>query len=323
MNPYTNFRRQGRVFVLVCLLATPASATQPPITALAFSPDGQSVIGASQAGLHVFSWPNLRCQQTIKTSASNLHCVGFSPNGKLLGVGGGNPSVEGVVEIFAWPAGESVATINEHEDSVTSISWIDSTQFFSASLDRQIHLCDFEKGKLLRSYRGHSRGVSSVCLLKDQQTLVSVGDDQSVRVWNSSTGELIRSLSQHTKQIHAVALRPAGGELPMVASAAGDRTIRFWQPTIGRMVRYVRLEAEPVNIAWTNDGNGVLAACVDGHIRVVDPVEVMVTQDLPAIDGWAYAIAVHPSARSVAVGGTDGRIRRIELPKETEASATR
>lgn len=296
----------------VLLLLQTACATEPPITAVAFAPDGKSVATVSQIGLQVFSWPNLRHQQTIEVSSANLHCVAFSPTGNRLAVGGGNPSEEGVVEIFSWPTGESIATMIEHEDSVTSISWLDNTQFFSASLDRQIHLCDLKKGKSLRGHQGHSRGVSGLCLLKDQETLVSVGDDQSVRVWNSSTGELNRSLSQHTKPIHAVALRPAEGGLPMVASAAGDRTIRFWQPTIGRLVRYIRLEAEPLDIAWTNDGVRILAACVDGHIRVVDPVEVTVTQDLPAIDGWAYTIAVHPSDSSVAVGGTDGQIRRVE-----------
>ena len=137
--------------------------------------------------------------------------------------------------------------------------------------------------------------------------------DQSLRVWDLESAKLLRSLNQHTKSVNAVALRPAEDGLPMVAAAAGDRTIRFWQPTIGRMVRYVRLEAEPLNIAWMNSGTRILAACVDGRIRVVDPEEVEVTETLPAIDGWAYAIAVHPNDGSVTVGGTDGQLRRIEL----------
>ena len=98
----------------------------------------------------------------------------------------------------------------------------------------------------------------------------------------------------------------------MVASAASDKTIRFWQPTIGRMVRYIRLKSEPLNIAWTNDGERILASCVDGHLRVVDPVEVTVMQDLPATDGWSYAIAVHPHDHSAVIGGINGQIRRIE-----------
>ena len=85
----------------------------------------------------------------------------------------------------------------------------------------------------------------------------------------------------------------------------------LWQPTIGRMVRYVRLEAEPLNIAWLNDGSRIVAACVDGHIRVVDADDVKVTQNLSAIEGWAYAIGVHPSDGSVAVGGSDGQLRRV------------
>ena len=98
----------------------------------------------------------------------------------------------------------------------------------------------------------------------------------------------------------------------MVASAARDKTIRFWQPTIGRMVRYIRLDSEPLNIAWTNDGARILATCVDGRLRVIDPIEVTVTQDLPATDGWAYAIALHPYDHSAAIGGINGQIRRIE-----------
>ena len=98
----------------------------------------------------------------------------------------------------------------------------------------------------------------------------------------------------------------------MVASAARDKTIRFWQPTIGRMVRYIRLDSEPLNIAWTNNGDRILATCADGHLRVIDPIELTITQDLQATDGWAYAIAVHPHDESVAIGGINGQIRRID-----------
>ncbi len=56
-------------------------ATEPPITAMAFAPDGKSVVAASQIGVQVFSWPDLRHQQTIEASSANLHCVAFSPSG--------------------------------------------------------------------------------------------------------------------------------------------------------------------------------------------------------------------------------------------------
>lgn len=279
---------------------------------MAVAPDGDAVVVASQAGLRILSWPELREQKVIQTSASNLHCLAFSPMGNRLAVGGGYPAEEGVVEIFSWPAGASVTRLKGHEDSVSAVAWRDESRLLTASLDREIKLWDVAGGTAVHTFQGHSRGVSALCLLKDGRTLVSAGDDQSVRVWNLDSGQLVRSLSQHTGSVHRAALRPGDGGLPMVATAAGDRTIRLWQPTIGRMVRYARLDAEPLNIAWLPDGSRIVAACVDGRIRVVDPDKVKVTRNLPAIDGWAYSLAVHPTDGSVLVGGTGGQILSIE-----------
>ena len=80
----------------------------PPITSLAFSPDGKSVVACSQAGLHVYDFPTLSLQRTIEVSAHNIHDLAFSPNGDQLAVGGGNPATEGIIEIFSWPEGESL-----------------------------------------------------------------------------------------------------------------------------------------------------------------------------------------------------------------------
>lgn len=290
---------------------TTKSAILPPVTSLAFAPDGRSLVACSQAGVHVYGWPGLGLQERITAMAPNLHDLAFSADGDRLAVGGGNPSRDGAVEIFSWPERKSLRTIKAHEDSVKTGVWRDHGTLASASLDNSIALWSVESGSLIRRFTGHSRGVTALCFLKDKKTLVSAGIDQSLRVWDVDSGELIRSLHQHTKPVHALALRPAEGGLPMVASAAGDRSVRFWQPTIGRMIRYARLEAEPLDIAWLNDGSRIVVACRDGHVRVVDPDTVEVTQDLPAIDGWAYSLAVHPTDGSVVVGGVNGQVRRV------------
>jgi len=302
-------------FTLTGVLITSLSvvANEPPITALAFTPVAKQVVAVSQLGIHVYSWPELDHKRAIRTSALNLHCLAFSPNEKYLAVGGGAPSEEGVVEVFSWPEGEPVTRFDSHKDSVRSVIWQDNGRLLTASIDREIKLWHLEKEtNSILTLKGHSRSVDAICLIENGQTLVSTGADQSLRVWDMESGTLIRSMNQHTKPVHALAVRPVRDGLPMVASAARDRTIRFWQPTIGRMVRYIRLDSEPLNIAWTNDGDRVLATCVDGRVRIIDPVEVTVTQDLPAINGWAYALAMHPHDRSAAIGGINGQIWRID-----------
>ena len=301
-----------------------AVANEPPITDLAFTPEAKHVVAVSQSGIHLYAWPELDHRRTIRTSTSNLHSVAFSPNEKYLAVGGGAPSEDGVVEVFSWPKGEPVTRFDSHNDSVRSVIWQDNDRLLTASIDREIKLWHLEKEtNSILTLKGHSRSVDAICLIGNGQTLVSTGADQSLRVWDMESGTLIRSMNQHTKPVNALELRPVRDGLPMVASAARDRTIRFWQPTIGRMVRYIRLDSEPLNIAWTNDGDRVLATCVDGRVRIIDPVEVTVTQDLPAINGWAYALAMHPHDRSAAIGGINGQIWRIENLSEHGALRAR
>jgi WD40 repeat protein len=308
--------RHASACLLLWTILSHAAAAEPPITALAFAPDGQSVVAASQAGLQLLNWPDLAIERKIELDASNVHCLAFSPSegqtGYQLAVGGGAPAVTGSVEIFSWPETVSQQMWSRHEDSIMALAWRSDSELVTASLDRGVHLWDLNTNETLRAFQGHSRGVIALSVLPDLKTMVSAGEDQSLRVWDLDSGELVRSLNQHTSTVHALALRPGEGGLPMVASAAGDRTIRFWQPTIGRMVRFIRLDAEPLNIAWLNDGSRIAAACVDGRVRVIDADNVTVTETMSAIEGWAYAIAVHPTDGSLLVGGAGGQLQRLQ-----------
>ena len=61
--------------LLAAMLFTdiPASAAEPTITAIAFSPDGKSVVIGSQSGLQVRSWPDLKQRRPIETGLVHLH----------------------------------------------------------------------------------------------------------------------------------------------------------------------------------------------------------------------------------------------------------
>ena len=300
-----------RWFVLASLASVVARAVEAPITSLAFAPDGQSVLASSQAGVVWYSWPELELKKRFEVEMLNVRSLSFSTDGRYLAIGGGNPAENGNVEIYEWPSMIFSKRIGVHEDSVSDVCWLGSSRILSASLDRSIKAWSLSSDSPSQEYQGHSKSVTAICLLNDGKTFVSAGVDQSLRVWNNDTGELIRSLNQHTGPINALALRPTVGGLPMVASAAGDRTIRFWQPTIGRMVRFVRLESEALSLAWLNDGEHIAAACSDGKLRIIDTVEVQVLKELGGIEGWAYSIEVNPIDGAFVIGGTNGQLKRF------------
>jgi WD40 repeat protein len=285
-------------------------AKEPAITAVTFADNGSTVVACSQSGIHVYDWPNLRPIKTIKSNLRNIHDVEVGPSGDLIAVAGGTPSEDGAIEVYSWPAGELAHRIGDHEDSVMSFHWKDDLTLVSASLDTRIKVWSPKSREPISVLNGHSRGVTALAML-DATTIVSAGIDQSLRVWDLNSATLAHSLSIHTGSIHDLALRPGDHTLAMVASASQDKSIRLWQPKIGRMVRFARLDSVPLAIEWFHDGSRIVASCDDGHIRVIDPETVEVVDDIAVMDGWAYAIAVHPTDQSVVVAGSRGRISRI------------
>lgn len=295
----------------VGLFASAAGAAAPPVTSVAFAPDGESVVVGSQAGLSVRSWPGLEPLQELETGLVNLHDLEFSPDGRYLAAAGGTPSEEGLVEIFSWPQGERVSVCSGHSDCVLGVSWRNDTELASASLDYDVVVWNVLAAEPLHRLKGHSRGVSAVCYLPSVDLLVSAGRDQNLRVWKPDSEEMVRTLNNHTNAVHALALRPAATGLPMIASISDDRTVRLWQPTIGRMVRFAQLDATPLAVGWLQDGSRIVVSASDGHVRLIDPDTVAITHNLPAVEGWAYTVDVHPTDGSLLVGGRNGQLKRV------------
>ena len=295
--------------------ASPLCAAEPPVTALCFDPDGKSLITASQAGLSIRNWPDFKVvakADSFQTSLANIRDLAFSPDGKHLAVAGGTPAEEGIVEVFSWPNGKRLSEFKGHSDSVSGVAWIDDDSLAAASLDHEVSVWDLSKDEPRRKLKGHSRGVTTVAVVRQQEkvTLVTAGLDQNLRGWELATGRQIRSRKNHTREVHQLAGRPATEGLPMVASISRDHTVRLWQPTIGRMVRFARLESPPLAVAWLPDGSLVAVTSADGAVRLVDPDTAKVVRKLPALGGWAYSLAAHPKDGSLAVGGRNGALKR-------------
>jgi WD40 repeat protein len=306
---------------LVCVwlvVATSTAAADPPVTALAFAPDGKAVLVGSQDGIQVRTWPDLKSDRTVPTELAHVHDLVFSPNGKALAAVGGSPSERGTAELFQWPEGTLLHRVQPHKDLIYAVAWSgDSATLVTASADQTLRLLDARTGKSTVVYEGHSRGVLAAAFLPSDKQLVTAGVDESLRIWEAGTGKPERILSNHTRSVNGLAVRPTtdSSAPPLVVSVSDDRTVRLWQPTLGRMVRFARLPSEPRAVAWTADGASILAACKDGQLRVIDPESVEVRATLPAVEGVAYSMAVAPDG-SVLIGGGNGQLRRISLPAD-------
>ena len=302
----------------VLLLVVPASAA-PPITAVCFSADGRQVITAREKSLAVYEWPSLELRSEMRISLAQATHVSFSPDGSQLLVVGGHPADSGSLQLLPWPLKPQAepTSIVAGDDVLFQSAWIDQDNIAVAGTDGHLALVNFN-GQSARSLKGHSRHVLCVEVSTDSKLLFSGSDDTSLRVWNLESGQLVRTLNHHSGAVRDLAVQPNDNGPLVLASAGADGTVRLWQPEIGRLMRFARLESAPLAIAWTPQGDLLLAACEDGRLRTIDPLTVKVVQDSPAIEGWAYAVAASPDGERAVVAGENGQLRSLPITRPAE-----
>merc|ERR1712006_79342 len=81
---------------------------------------------------------------------------------------------------------------------------------------------------------GHSDYVSSICFSGDGTQIASGSGDKTVKVWNTRTGELERTLEGHSGGVFSVYF---SGDGTQIASGSRDRTVKLWNTRTGELER--------------------------------------------------------------------------------------
>jgi WD40 repeat protein/serine/threonine protein kinase len=114
--------------------------------------------------------------------------------------------------------------------------------------------------------RGHSDAVYHIAYSPDGNWIATASKDKTIKLWESATGMLVRTISGHGSEVNCVAFSPDGTTL---ASASEDRTVRLWEVATGQPEGILwKHTHEVVGVEISPDGRLIAAGANDGTVII-------------------------------------------------------
>jgi WD40 repeat protein len=262
--------------------------------------------GEAAKALTPLAIPDIKPQVAVVSPVSS---VKFSPDGKLLAVGGYQE-----VRLIDAASGKPLATLSGHADYVRSLAFSPDGKMLAAAggppqRGGEIKIWDVASHQLLKTLLGHKDCIYSVAWSPDGKLLASGSYDKMVKLWDAATGQEVKNLQDHIDAVFAVAFSPDGKYL---ASGSQDRSVKIWDIATGQRL-YTLSDATDglTSIAYSPSGKQIAAAGYDKTIYVweVGETDGHLLRSLIADEDSILALGWTPDGKGLITSSADGSIR--------------
>lgn len=226
---------------------------------------------------------------------------------------------------------EQAMTYSGHSHFVMDVCFYpnDASKFVSCSLDSTIKVWSVGQGHCVKTFKGHTSGINSICFLRGD-CLVSGADDLTLRAWDFQTAQCIAVLGGHTNNVNRV--YPLGS-FPLFASCGEDGSMRLWNSKTFKQEDMIALQGGRV---WdVKEKGGKLMVGSDEELVFIDAQQasslvrmsrnrifysvsdcvfgvksdsIGVSKELCSLGFYPDELEVSPSGKTIAVG-SDGEFK--------------
>ena len=129
--------------------------------------------------------------------------------------------------------------------------------------------------------------------------------EHDVAIWQREKGWLLRTLTGHRSEVHAVAFSPDG---TLVASGTDDGELALWRVADGRRIwNKTQADSHIAGVRFTRDGS-IMTVSWDNTIRLWNEAGCATSCIIARTTGSPASLALSPDERWIAAGDTSNRV---------------
>ncbi|MEG5014507.1 MULTISPECIES: WD40 repeat domain-containing protein [unclassified Microcoleus] len=153
----------------------------------------------------------------------------------------------------------------------------------------------------------HSNRVVSVSFSRDGKTLASGSADNTIKLWDVTTGKEIRTLQGHSNSVVSNSFSP---DSKILASGSDDNTIKLWDVTTGKEIRTLKGHSKGVlSVSFSPDGKTLASGSGDKTIKLWDVTTGKEIRTLKGHSDTVVSVSFSRDGKTLASGSWDKTLK--------------
>ena len=200
----------------------------------------------------------------------------------------------------------------------------------------------------LYTLEGHSDYVNTVAFCPKKDLLASGSSDKTIKLWEPSSGKILKTFSQNNSEVFSIAFSPDGNMLAsksagnklkvqitsnykkkrtlsghsgsiysiafspdgtLLASGSDDRTVKLWQGNDTTSSIFLNHDHSVYSVAFNSKSNILASAGESNTIKLWQISDGVLLTTLVGHSDYIFSVAFHPKEDLLASSSMDGTIK--------------